>query len=786
MSLFIPTADAGVTLWADGMPAPIVVREAPEEGVKAEVVEDLKYHIEQMTGRRPELVIAGEGDEIPAPAIVLGEPARRLGAEVLHETATGDAFRLLTDGGRVLISGESVYGVSHGVYELLRALGCDWIFPGEEGEIIPRRESLAVDPLDIAKKPAFQTRDPWVSGVWASREALAEFAGWKRRQQQTLAGQPRHPKFLGGGHFWHGLIRNNRELLEENPEMRALVRKPDGTLERSWFQLEPTHPKVEDITVAYIRRQFERNDWPHDKVVTLPAVSPNDGGDYSISGKTLDAGARRIDPVSGAHDHTDVLVDLGNRILERLEDEFPNLYVGMYLYSWHADYPARYEPHPRFTINIADIMYSRYHSLKDPRSASRAYYRGILERWADLHERQGNPLSFYGYNWNLAENIMPYSKMKIWGKDLPYYYNMGVLGHNNQQDNAWSILGPHDYLMARMGWDIDLDWREVLADYCRLAFGEGAPYVEEYNLMLIETQESGGYEAGGFHSIHLIFDHAFVEAAYRLFDQAEAAAQTEVHRRNVRYFRQPVRALELYLDYRDAVTAFDFATGLEAVEALLDLLETARNENEHMVTREGSRYVNLWLKPLARDGVKYSTGDYRILSEIPDELPTLIDPHIKGQMMGFWHPELQDANRIKTRTYSSTWDAQGLAPMRQGAAWYRIRFDMPEEVPEEGIGLFLGGFEDTAYVWCNGEYIGDSGRRFLRPAPFDLTDHIRLGEENLIAVQIVQRMWCNELWLGGLMYPSFIFAGPRLDEPAPSTETLYRPLPGGAREPITR
>ena len=42
----------------------------------------------------------------------------------------------------------------------------------------------------------------------------------------------------------------------------------------------------------------------------------------------------------------------------------------------------------------------------------------------------------------------------------------------------------------------------------------------------------------------------------------------------------------------------------------------------------------------------------------------------------------------------------------------------------------------------------------------------------------------NELWQGGLLYPSFVFAGPRLDQPAPLDDPPYRVLPGGAREPI--
>jgi hypothetical protein len=86
---------------------------------------------------------------------VLGELAQKLGATPQYDTTMKESFRLLTREGCVLIGGESIYGVSHGVYELLRLLGCDWIFPGKEGEIIPRRETVVVVPLDLAKKPAF-------------------------------------------------------------------------------------------------------------------------------------------------------------------------------------------------------------------------------------------------------------------------------------------------------------------------------------------------------------------------------------------------------------------------------------------------------------------------------------------------------------------------------------------------------------------------------------------------------------------------------------------------------
>jgi len=748
-----------------------------------EVVADLAYHLEKMTGRLPEVIVTDDLATVKAPAIVLGSLAVQFGATPRYETVMRESFRLLTRDNRVLIGGESVYGAAHGAYELLRLLGCDWIFPGPEGEVIPRRETVDVGPLDLAKKPAFEVRSPWYSGGTpiVTAEDVAQFAQWKTRQQQTY-GRRDHPKFLGGGHFWYYLINDNRKYLEEHPEMRALVRQPDGTLVRGWSQLDPTHPGVVDLTVKYIREMYKKNGWPNDHPCCM-SIGPNDGGGFSVSPEAIAASAGRVDPVTGDNDQTDLLVQYVNKVLDELGDEFPNLYPGFLLYGLHGDYPMRYQPNPRLALLIADITYSRYHSLLDPRSATRAYYRGILEQWAKLHREQGNPLAYYGYNWNLAENLMPYSKMKIWGQDLPYYHRMGVVGHNNEQDKAWSILGPHNYLMARLGWDIDLDWRDVLKDYCRLAFGDGAPYMEQYYLLLIDTQESAGQEAGSYGAIHLIFDQDFIKRSRALFRKAEAAAKTPDHKRNVDYFSQPVTALDIYLQYRQAVTRFDFVKGKERFDAMVAHWDAYLAKNPNLVSRYGRRYLDWLFKPYVEQGLKYSTGEYRIVHRIPDALPTILDPTVQGQFMGYFHPELSDKDRMTTKTFSTTWDAQGLGAYRQGAVWYRIRFDLPADLKGQGIGLYLGALEDEAHVWCNGTYIG-GGQGFISPFAFDLTAQARFGEENIVALQVIRRGMLNEAGLGGLLYPSFVFAGPQLSQVAPRTEPPRRILPGGAWEDI--
>lgn len=159
-----------------------------------------------------------------------------------------------------------------------------------------------------------------------------------------------------------------------------------------------------------------------------------------------------------------------------------------------------------------------------------------------------------------------------------------------------------------------------------------------------------------------------------------------------------------------------------------------------------------------------------------------------SQVVVPFHPQKPDNDLLKTRTFSTTWDAQGLWPLREGAVWYRIWFDAKNiaalsQDQALGTGFFLGAFEDMARVWCNGQYVGNASG-FIKPAAFDLTDFIKPGQKNLVAVQIIRQNKLNEANLGGLLYPSFVFTGPRLDKIAPNTQPTERILPGGSREAI--
>jgi hypothetical protein len=747
-------------------------------------VSDLNYHFQQMAGASLEIVQESDAAKIPAPAVVVGSLARDLGT-LPPDTPWKEGYRFLTRDNRVLIGGERRDAAIYGVYAFLNHLGCDWVMPGKLGEVIPRSASLAVPPCDVTASPDFGLRWMWIGGhpKHFPGASKAEFEQWRTRQRMGYAHEFRHR--VNEAHMWQAVVAKYKEEFEKDPSMLALVRLPDGSLERRGPQLETANPKTVDLIVRFIREKFADQGWAKDEAVTL-AVGPADGLDFSESPESLAAAVMRKDPVIGGSDATDPVVKLANDVLDRIGAEYPNLTLGYYVYSLHADFPARYTPNSRIYPIFAPISYPRLHSTLDPYSKTRAYYRHVVEQWSALSKKQGNKLMVYEYNWNLADNLLPYTRVRMIAEDLRYYKEKGLFGITVQAIKAWPINAPHDFIYARMAWDASLDWKALLADYCRKAFGPAASAFERYFLRLADVQQQAGYEAGSYWSTPLIFDAAYVKAARADIDAALASpGLTEPQRGRAYGVASGFRNLELYLEWNAAMTNFNFPEALR----LGDALQTNYNEmaafSPHFCDRAGGIYIQRLLLQSTRESLTFSEAPYRLIHRLPDALPTLLDPTSNGEHLNLFGPLIRDSDWIRTRTYSSTWDAQGLLFCREGSVWYRTRFPVARELAGQGIGLLLGAFEDEARVWVNGVYAGSTGIKFPQAAALDLTDGIRFGEDNLVAIQVKRNSLANELGLGGLLRPSFVFAGPRLTPAQPPAEAV-RVLPGGETEPAKK
>lgn len=750
-----------------------------EDQLLANAVDDLNFHLQKISGCTLPVKMAVPAKDIVS-GIVIGSAAAELGCTLPENESSPEAFRLRTDGKRILIYGRSKLALSHGIYALLRKLGCEWVMPGETGEILPVGKNVVLQECDVISRPDFKRRIFWYGGFCRDKKARYEFDIWMRRMQIPL------PCFTGNdfvvrGHVWHNLIKKYKKEFEKDPSMYALVLRPDGSKVRQGPQIETTHPRVIELAIEYIRDIFVQNKWPKDKRVCIP-LGPADGGNISVSPETAATGTGRINPDSGKPDGTDAIVHFLNTILERTEKEFPNLHLGFFLYSWHADYPVKNTPHPRIAINVADINFSRFHGSGDPVSRSRHYFRSIMEKWGEMHKKQGNVIEYRPYSYNLADGWMPFSKLKAFGDDIPFMKKLGAEAFMLNAYNDWAVNGAHTYLAARLSWDSSLDWKKVLRDYCIASYGKKpAQFMEQYFLAVTRRQIDAGQEAGGLYAYPLIYDKAFSKAMRELGAKASAAAENGRQRELIRIAMLPMDNLDNYLDFRKAIGEYDFPRAAALYKEAMAAIDRELKNNPHVLGVQGKKFYGRFFQKYITESLRYSTAPAKIVYRLPEKMKTALDPEAYGEKLNYYGTAVNDSNYIITSTWNSTFDAQGLGLYRSGAVWYRQKFKLPADSSKpDGFSyiLVIGGADNMVRVWCNGRFVGGSSgpEGLCTPRIFDLGDTVREGEENLLAVQVI-RFGNFELGTGGIMLPSFISCAPALKNSR--TDEVFDVLPGG-------
>ena len=71
---------------------------------------------------------------------------------------------------------------------------------------------------------------------------------------------------------------------------------------------------------------------------------------------------------------------------------------------------------------------------------------------------------------------------------------------------------------------------------------------------------------------------------------------------------------------------------------------------------------------------------------------------------------------------------------------YRQSFNIPADWKGQRVYIHVGSATSNLWVWVNGKYVGYSEDSKME-AEFDITDFVKFGEKNLIAMQIMR--WCD-------------------------------------------
>ncbi|SFF68053.1 beta-galactosidase [Salegentibacter agarivorans] len=86
-----------------------------------------------------------------------------------------------------------------------------------------------------------------------------------------------------------------------------------------------------------------------------------------------------------------------------------------------------------------------------------------------------------------------------------------------------------------------------------------------------------------------------------------------------------------------------------------------------------------------------------------------------------------------------------------GIGWYRKNFTIAPKYAGKKIAIEFDGAMNNAKVWLNGVYIGERPFGYIG-FEFDLTPHIKFGEENVIAVQLSPEDLASRWYSGAGIY----------------------------------
>jgi beta-glucuronidase len=111
-----------------------------------------------------------------------------------------------------------------------------------------------------------------------------------------------------------------------------------------------------------------------------------------------------------------------------------------------------------------------------------------------------------------------------------------------------------------------------------------------------------------------------------------------------------------------------------------------------------------------------------------------IDPTAAGQAAGWFEPSFDEASWTAV-TVPHTWNVMPEHAQYAGVAWYRRRFVAPDAAQDAHLRLRFEAVFYLARVWLNGVYLGAHEGGYT-PFEFDVSEVVKPGAENLIAVQV--------------------------------------------------
>lgn len=413
-------------------------------------------------------------------------PGIRLAIE--HAEHEEHGWRVSPEG--VVLHGSDALGVLHAVYAFLEThCGCKWLSEFEGGEVVPRRECLAVPCEKRISRPAMTHRaftnfpdiDRRTASMvdWMAKRRFNRFmifanmgdsfARYEQILQRELAG--RHMPVELGHHSFKFFLPPD-EFFATHPEYYSEVagqRVTDG-------QVCTSHPAVAEIMAERICGFFAA----HPEISTI-GLWPNDGYGWCECPQ-----CQAVEPQEPAwpYEHvarrTDTYLQFVNRVAELVAPEHPDRDLSALAYVNYVQPPRFTTLAPNVRLCFAPFQRCFRHPLAAPAECTRrnAAYTEMLRQW-----RAMVPGTLYLFEYLMLIDMcsIPYPITSLLPRDFRDYASLGVDGYVLEfKPEEWGLYGVNANLIGRLSWDPGADAEAFLAEHYHDLYGPAAAEMTGY------------------------------------------------------------------------------------------------------------------------------------------------------------------------------------------------------------------------------------------------------------------------------------------------------------------
>jgi len=721
--------------------ATIIVAAGAGEKVKVAAAE-LQHYLTKITGATLPILTDSER---PAGAWILVGRSALTGAlrtripEGLTGSRREEGFVVECRGDRLLLAGNDAgpyHGTEYAVYAFLHRLAVRWYMPGDYGEVVPHRTTIAFPEVRSVQKPDFIMRNWWL-------HAQPELADLERRWKLRNGMNP-DAIFATPGDSSARNILPEAVYFKTHPEYFAL--NADGT--RNPYLPNLTNPKSVEIAAETIKEYLRKHPGENSY-----GFAPDDGLPRDFSPETVrrNLGIASLSGRPGVPAEASIseewmgFVDAVTRAVRK---EFPDAYIATNGYANRDVAPQGVALDDHIVVMFAAIWSCTLHAYDDPACWQKVRQGQILKRWASLSKN----VWIYGYNYQmLVSALTPLPEIRKLKRDFPLMKKWGVIGFADETRNVWAECGiPSRYLRARLEWDVNTDVEATLAEFYDLWYGKAALPMRAFYEAIEDSIEKTPIHGHEDRVLPEIYTPALMASLKQSIAEAERLADTDSLKLHVR----ADRLIYDHLDCYAAMSAADFAGNFalaanQAAKMLAIRKELHAIDKFYVWDDENGYHTGIWYWGVGArekfyreqaDRISGKTGD--LVAMVPTLAQFRTDPRDEGVFAGWYEPGSAAAgwqNLSASRPFymQGFQDAQSYPYL--GSIWYRLKVKVPESSKGRRMMLVIPTLETEGWCWVNGKFVGYRPylEAYIRPASMecDVTNVLHPGE-NEITVRV--------------------------------------------------